>query len=135
LTGQRLCLMIGYSLRTAWLRIDRRWEIEFPVGCTSQASSAHGQYPGNEESVDEMVEYMEMGVKPLIEAVPQAGRILEQYGIGCAECAIGTCKVGEVVKFHGLSPQCEAQMWSQIEQAVRSAGEALCSGFEEVRDV
>jgi hypothetical protein len=82
-----------------------------------------------------MVDYMEMGVKPLIEAVPQAGEILESFGIGCAQCTIGTCKVGEVVKFHGLPPDCETEMWSQIDKVVRSAGETLYSKLKEARDV
>ena len=72
-----------------------------------------------------MIEYTEMGVKPLIEIIPQVGEILDRYGIGCAQCTVGTCKVGDVVKFHGLSPQYEKEMWSQIEEAIRSDVETL----------
>ncbi len=82
-----------------------------------------------------MIQFMEMGVKPLIEAVPEVGQILEHYGIGCAQCAIGTCKVGEVVKFHGLTPQSEAEMWSQIAKAVQSSGETTYTEIEEVQGV
>jgi hemerythrin-like domain-containing protein len=63
-----------------------------------------------------------MGIKPLIEEFPEVGQILERYGIGCVSCTIGTCKLGEVVKLHALSPQDEAEMMSQIERAIYSTG-------------
>jgi hemerythrin-like domain-containing protein len=65
-----------------------------------------------------MDKYMEMGIKPLIEAFPEVGKILEHYGIGCVPCTIGTCKLEDVVKFHTLPPQDEAEMMFQIEKAI-----------------
>ena len=62
--------------------------------------------------------YMAMGVKPLIEAFPEVGQILERYGIGCVPCTVGTCKLKEVVKLHALSPQDEAKIMFQIERVV-----------------
>lgn len=82
-----------------------------------------------------MIQFMEMGVKPLIEVVPEVGEILEHYGVGCAQCAIGTCKVGEVVKFHGLPPESEAEMWSRIAKAVQSSGANIHTKDEEVQGV
>jgi hemerythrin-like domain-containing protein len=70
-----------------------------------------------------MDEYLETGIKPLIEASPEVGQILERYGIGCVQCTIGTCKLGEVVKLHALSPQNEAEMMSQVERAIYSTGD------------
>lgn len=65
-----------------------------------------------------MDKYMKMGVKPLIEAFPEVGEILERYGIGCVPCTIGTCELRDVVTFHALSPQDEAEMMFQIEKAI-----------------
>ncbi len=64
-----------------------------------------------------MDKYMKMGVKPLIEAFPEVGKILEHYGIGCVTCTIGTCELADVVKLHALSPPDQAEMMSQIEKA------------------
>lgn len=33
-----------------------------------------------------MVDYLKTGVKPLIDAVPEVGAILERYGVGCVQC-------------------------------------------------
>jgi hypothetical protein len=82
-----------------------------------------------------MIQFMEMGVKPLIEMVPEVGEILDHYGVGCAQCAIGTCKVGEVVKFHGLAPESEAEMWLQIGKAVQASGETIYTEVKEVQGV
>ena len=67
-----------------------------------------------------MEEYLESGVKPVIEAFPEVGRILERYEVGCVSCDVGTCKLGEVIALHGLSPQDETEMMSQIEKAIYS---------------
>ncbi len=68
-----------------------------------------------------MDKYMKMGVKPLIEAFPEVGKIIERYGIGCVPCTIGTCELEDVVKLHALSPPDEAAMMFQIEKAIYPA--------------
>ncbi len=65
-----------------------------------------------------MDKYIKMDVKPLIETFPKVGEILERYGIGCVPCTVGTCKLEDVVKFHTLLPQDEAEMMFQIEKAI-----------------
>ena len=65
-----------------------------------------------------MDDYMKMGVKPLIEAVPEVGTILDRYGIGCVQCTIGTCKFEDVVKLHALPSEDETQVMLQVEQAI-----------------
>ena len=72
------------------------------------------------DKVREMDEHMQMGVKSLIEAVPEVGRVLERYGIGCVPCAIGTCQLQEVVKIHFLPAEDEREMLSQIEIAINA---------------
>ena len=59
---------------------------------------------------------MKMDIKSLIEALPEVGKILERYGISCVPCTIGTCKLKDVVKFHALPSQDEAEMMFQIER-------------------
>ena len=68
-----------------------------------------------------MDKYIKVGIKPLIEAFPEVGEILERYGIGCVPCTIGTCKLEDVVKFHALSSPDEAEMMFQIEKAIYPA--------------
>ena len=71
-----------------------------------------------------MDEYAQVGIKPLIEAFPEVGRILDRYQVGCVSCTIGTCKLEEVVKVHSLSPEDDAAMMLQIERAITSGGSA-----------
>ncbi len=52
-----------------------------------------------------MVDYMQTGVKPLIEAYPEVGQVLERYGIACVQCTAGTCKLEEVLQLHALPPE------------------------------
>ena len=65
-----------------------------------------------------MDKYMNTGVKPLIEAFPEVGQILERYEIGCTACTLGTCKVQDVLKFHVLEPADQADMMYRIEKAI-----------------
>ena len=65
-----------------------------------------------------MDKHMETGIKELIEAFPQVGKILDGYEIGCVSCAIGTCELKDVVKLHALPPQDEAEMMLQVERAI-----------------
>ena len=65
-----------------------------------------------------MDKHMKTGVRPLIEAVPEVGTILERHGIGCVQCAIGTCMLEDVVQLHALPSQDEAEMMYQIERAI-----------------
>ena len=62
--------------------------------------------------------YSAMGIKPLIEAFPRVGEILDRYGIGCVPCTIGTCELQDVIKVHALPPQDEAEMMYRIEKAI-----------------
>ncbi len=38
-------------------------------------------------------------IKELIDAYPDVGRILEEYGIGCVPCSVGTCLLKDI-KYH-----------------------------------
>ncbi len=57
-------------------------------------------------------------IRAVIDQCPEVGRILEEYGIGCAPCSVGSCLVSDVVGIHGLDPQTEATLMYKIEKAV-----------------
>lgn len=69
-----------------------------------------------------MDNYVKMGVKSLIETIPEVGQILERYEIGCVSCEIGTCELGDVVKFHALPSQNEVEMMSRIGEVIHLGG-------------
>ncbi len=72
-----------------------------------------------------MNDYMQTGVKPLIEAFPEVGQVLERYGIACVQCTAGTCKLEEVLQLHALPPQDGTELMRQIARIVDPTGSAL----------
>jgi hemerythrin-like domain-containing protein len=75
-----------------------------------------------------MDDYMQTGVKPLIEAYPEVGQVLERYGIACVQCTAGTCKLEEVLQLHALPPQDGAELMRQIARIVDPTGTTLPAG-------
>lgn len=65
-----------------------------------------------------MEKYLNQGIKAVIEDLPQVGKILEKFDIGCTSCMVGTCLLKDVVDIHDLSPETEAQMMFKIEKAI-----------------
>lgn len=57
-------------------------------------------------------------IKELITTYPEVGRVLEEYGIGCAPCSVGSCLLKDVVGIHNLDPQKEATLMYRIEKAI-----------------
>lgn len=57
-------------------------------------------------------------IKQIIDACPEVGRILEEYGIGCVPCSVGSCLLKDVVGIHSLDPQQEATLMYRIEKAI-----------------
>ena len=57
-------------------------------------------------------------IKKIIDECPEVGRILEEYGIGCTPCSVGTCLLKDVVGIHNLDPQREATLMYRIEKAI-----------------
>lgn len=58
------------------------------------------------------------GVKDVITDHPEVGRILDDFGVGCTACALGTCLLKDVVGIHNLSADTEADLMYQIEKAI-----------------
>jgi len=61
-----------------------------------------------------MDSHLKRGIKEIIQEYPAVGVILERYDIGCVPCAVGTCKLEDVVKIHDLAPEDEAALMAQI---------------------
>ena len=65
-----------------------------------------------------MEQYLNTGIKEVIQKFPHIGEILGQYGIGCVTCAVGTCLLKDVVQIHGLSKDRETILMSQIQKVI-----------------
>ncbi|MCF6157993.1 MAG: hypothetical protein E3K32_05345 [wastewater metagenome] len=57
-------------------------------------------------------------IKDIIQDYPEVGRILEEYGIGCSPCSVGSCLLKDIVGIHNLDPQQEAILMYRIEKAI-----------------
>lgn len=57
-------------------------------------------------------------IKEIINTYPEVGRILDEYGIGCVPCSVGSCLLKDVVGIHNLDPQQEATLMYRIEKAI-----------------
>ncbi len=58
------------------------------------------------------------GIKQIIDEHPSVGTLLEEYGIGCVPCAVGTCMLKDVVEIHNLSTEREHEMMTRIAEVV-----------------
>jgi hemerythrin-like domain-containing protein len=65
-----------------------------------------------------METYLKRGIKEVIEAHPAVGSVLTRFGIGCVQCTVGTCLLGDVVSIHALPPEDEAELMAEIEQVI-----------------
>jgi len=57
-------------------------------------------------------------IKDIIDKYPEVGRILEEYGIGCSPCSVGSCLLRDIVGIHNLDPHQEATLMYRIEKAI-----------------
>ena len=63
-------------------------------------------------------------IKEIISGYPDVGGILEEYGIGCVPCSVGTCLLADIVEIHNLSPKEEGALMARI-AAVVFPGQAV----------
>ena len=61
-----------------------------------------------------MEKYLNTGIKEIIDQFPETESILEEYGIGCAPCNVGTCLLKDIVEIHNLSPHDEQALLTRI---------------------
>ena len=61
-----------------------------------------------------MVEYLESNIKDLIRDNPPIGSLLDEYGIACVTCGVGTCRLEDIIEIHNLSADEEFEVLSKI---------------------
>ena len=65
-----------------------------------------------------MEKYLNMEIKKVITEFPRVGTILNEYGIGCVTCSIGTCLMKDIIDIHNVPKNIEAQMMKKLEAAL-----------------
>lgn len=58
--------------------------------------------------------YLKRDIKELIDSFPPLAEILEEYGIGCVPCSVGTCQLLDVVEIHNLPSDLEREMMTRM---------------------
>lgn len=61
-----------------------------------------------------MEKQMKTPIKEMIGRFPPVGAILEDFGIGCVPCSVGTCLLSDILEIHNLSPGDEEALMSRI---------------------
>jgi hemerythrin-like domain-containing protein len=61
-----------------------------------------------------MEAYLNTGIKQIIDQFPEVGGILDEYGIGCAPCSVGTCLLKDIIEIHHLSEDEEKVIMAKI---------------------
>ena len=57
----------------------------------------------------------ERAIQDVLADYPGIGDILARYDIGCVTCKVGICLLKDVVSIHGLSPEAEAAIETEID--------------------
>ena len=65
-----------------------------------------------------MEEYLNKGIKEVINQFTEVGKILDEYGIGCGPCNVGTCLLKDIVEIHNLPADEEQQMMVRIAETI-----------------
>lgn len=65
-----------------------------------------------------MEKYLNAPIKEIITKFPEAGKILEEYNIGCVPCTLGSCLLKDVVAIHNLTQEQEQELMYRIEKAI-----------------
>ena len=65
-----------------------------------------------------MQKYLNTGIKNVIQDFPEVGKILDEFGIGCAPCSVGDCLLKDVVSIHNLGPVQERALMARISRVI-----------------
>jgi hemerythrin-like domain-containing protein len=65
--------------------------------------------------------YLDSPIKEVIDRFPEVGAILDEYGVGCVTCGVGTCPVKDIISIHHLAPEDESAVMARIAEAIGSA--------------
>jgi len=66
-----------------------------------------------------MDEYLNKGIKEIIEKFPAVEDVLNDYDIGCGPCNVGICLLKDIVAIHRLPEDQEQQLMARIAKAIR----------------
>ena len=66
--------------------------------------------------------YLSRGIKDLLEQFPQLGDVLGAFNIGCVTCAVGTCELNDIVKYHYLPEDQLQDLMGQITAVIDPEG-------------
>ena len=77
----------------------------------------------NESRGRAMDTYLDSPIKEVIDRFPEVGTILDEYGVGCVTCGVGTCPVKDIISIHHLAPEDEQAVMTRIAQAITAAGQ------------
>ena len=56
----------------------------------------------------------QQAIQDVIATDPAIGEILARYEIGCVTCKVGICLLKDVVSIHGLTPEAEREVETEI---------------------
>lgn len=70
--------------------------------------------PGSAKNISEL---MARNIKDVLQEYPSVGAVLTAADIGCVTCAVGTCKMADVVTIHNLTPEQERDLFARISAA------------------
>jgi len=65
-----------------------------------------------------MDDYLNKGIKEIINEFPETGTILSDVDIGCASCNVGTCLLKDIVEVHNLPYQKERALMMRISRII-----------------
>ncbi len=67
---------------------------------------------------EEIEEYLNTPIKELISRFPAAGKVLEEYDIGCVPCNVGSCLFKDIMEIHNLPEEEEQELMAKIAKAI-----------------
>jgi len=65
-----------------------------------------------------MEAYLNRSIKEVIKEFPTVESVLDEYGIGCGPCAVGSCLLKDIVEIHNLSAGEERELMARIAQSI-----------------
>lgn len=65
-----------------------------------------------------MERHLNRGVKDVIKDYPEVGDILQEYGVGCINCSMGSCLLKDIIGIHNLTGRQEKQLMARIEHKI-----------------
>ena len=65
--------------------------------------------------MDTLDDYLNRGIKEIIDSHPQVVDILNDYGVGCGACDLGTCLLKDIMSVQPIAEDQEQALTNRIE--------------------